>query len=147
MLFRSVISLYALIDSVLSLCMIMVVIALLVGRSQSLASLHPVLRMSSTRASNSQKTKVCQMCPPYLPICDISPPLQVNSLCASFEPLKLLNLFFVPVLAHEELLSTLLSSHVWWFHTLTTMHNVLVPNIAKGADKRVPSPLKYKINK
>jgi hypothetical protein len=35
--------------------MIMVVIALLVGRSQSFASLHSVLSMSSTRASNYQK--------------------------------------------------------------------------------------------
>jgi hypothetical protein len=37
--------------------MIMAVIALLVGRSQSFASLHFVLSMSSTRASNSQKPK------------------------------------------------------------------------------------------
>ena len=44
---------YALIINVLSLCIIMAVIALLVGRSQSLASLHPILSMSSTRASNS----------------------------------------------------------------------------------------------
>ena len=35
----------------------MAVIALLVGLSQSLASLHPVLSMSSTRASNSYKPK------------------------------------------------------------------------------------------
>jgi hypothetical protein len=35
--------------------MIMAVIALLVGRSQSFASLHSVLSISSTRASNSQK--------------------------------------------------------------------------------------------
>jgi hypothetical protein len=38
--FWLVISLYALINNVLSLCMIMAVIALLVGRSQSFASLH-----------------------------------------------------------------------------------------------------------
>jgi hypothetical protein len=43
------------VNDVLSLCMIMAVIALLVGRSQSFASLRPVLNMSSTRASNSQK--------------------------------------------------------------------------------------------
>jgi hypothetical protein len=35
--------------------MIMAVIALLVGRSQSFASPHFILSMSSTRASNSQK--------------------------------------------------------------------------------------------
>jgi hypothetical protein len=46
---------YASLNDVLSLCMIMAVIALLVGRSQSFASPHFVLSMSSTRASNSQK--------------------------------------------------------------------------------------------
>jgi hypothetical protein len=46
---------YASFNDVLSLCMIMTVIALLVGRSQSFASPHFVLSMSSTRASNSQK--------------------------------------------------------------------------------------------
>ena len=34
----------------------------------------------------------------------------------------------------------LLCSYVWWIHTLTSMNNVLVPNIAKRAGKRVPSP-------
>jgi hypothetical protein len=46
---------YASLSDVLSLCMIMAVIALLVGRSQSFSSPHFVLSMSSTRASNSQK--------------------------------------------------------------------------------------------
>jgi hypothetical protein len=46
---------YASLNDVLSLCMIMAVIALLVGRSQSFASPHFVLSMSSTRASNFQK--------------------------------------------------------------------------------------------
>jgi hypothetical protein len=46
---------YASLNDVLSLCMIMAVIALLVGRSQSFASPYFVLSMSSTRASNSQK--------------------------------------------------------------------------------------------
>jgi hypothetical protein len=46
---------YASFNVVLSLCMIMAVIALLVGRSQSFASPHFVLSMSSTCASNSQK--------------------------------------------------------------------------------------------
>ena len=92
--------------------MIMAVIALLVGRSQSFASLHPVLSMSSTRAFNSQKPKLCQMCPPYLPICGISPPLQVNLHVLPLKPSKLLNLFCVPVLGHEEVLGALLFSHV-----------------------------------
>ena len=39
-IFQLVISLYALINVVLSLCMIMAIIALLVGRSQSFANLH-----------------------------------------------------------------------------------------------------------
>jgi hypothetical protein len=64
--FWFVIPLYALVNNVLSLCMIMAVIALLAGRSQSFASLHSVLSMSSTRASNSQKPTF-PMCPPYLP--------------------------------------------------------------------------------
>jgi hypothetical protein len=46
---------YASFNDILSLCMIMAVIALLVGHSQSFASPHFVLSMSSTRASNSQK--------------------------------------------------------------------------------------------
>jgi hypothetical protein len=46
---------YASLNDVLSLCIIMAVIALLVGRSQSFASPHFVLSMSSNRASNSQK--------------------------------------------------------------------------------------------
>jgi hypothetical protein len=53
--FWLVIPLYASVNNVLSLCMITVVVALLVGRFQSFASLHSVLSMSSTRASNSQK--------------------------------------------------------------------------------------------
>jgi hypothetical protein len=52
-----VIPLYASVNDVLSLCMIMAVIALLVGRSQSFASLHFILRGNTSRASNSQKPK------------------------------------------------------------------------------------------
>ena len=91
--------------------MIMAVIALLVGRSQSLASLHPVLSMSSTRASNSQKPKFFQMCPPYIPICGISPPLQVNFSCVTFKPLKLLIFQICTLfLAHEEVIDGSLCS-------------------------------------
>jgi hypothetical protein len=46
---------FASLNDVLSLCMIMAVIALLVGRPQSFASPRFVLSMRSTRASNSQK--------------------------------------------------------------------------------------------
>jgi hypothetical protein len=58
--FWLVIPLYASFNDVLSLCMIMAVIALLVGHSQSFASLRFVLSISSTLASNSQKTKLFQ---------------------------------------------------------------------------------------
>jgi hypothetical protein len=61
--FRLVMPFYASFNDILSLCMIMTVIALLVGRSQSFASLHFVLSMSSTRASNSQKPSL-----PLLPL-------------------------------------------------------------------------------
>jgi hypothetical protein len=46
---------YVSFNDILSLCIIMAVIALLVGRSQSFASPHFILSMCSTRASNSQK--------------------------------------------------------------------------------------------
>jgi hypothetical protein len=76
--FWLVIPLHASVNDVLSLCMIMAVIALLVGRSQSFASLHYVLSMSSTRASNSQKPSF-PMCPPYLPISNLL--FKVHSTC------------------------------------------------------------------
>jgi hypothetical protein len=65
--FWLVIPLHASVNHVSSLCMIMAIIALLVGRSQSFESLHFVLSMTSTRASNSQKPSF-PMCPPYIPI-------------------------------------------------------------------------------
>jgi hypothetical protein len=55
---------YASVNDVLSLCMITAVIALLVGRSKSFASLHFVPSMSSTRASNSQSGTVVVGHPP-----------------------------------------------------------------------------------
>jgi hypothetical protein len=66
--FWLVMTFYASFNNVSSLCMIMAVIALLVGRSQSFASLHFVLSMSSTRASNSPKTKLC-LCVHYKFLC------------------------------------------------------------------------------
>jgi hypothetical protein len=76
--FWLVIPLYASVNDVLSLCMIMAVIALLVGRSQSFANLHFVLSMTATRASNSQKPSF-SMCPPYIPIRNLL--FQVYSTC------------------------------------------------------------------
>jgi hypothetical protein len=54
-LYDHLMSFYASLNDVLSLCIIMAVIALLVGRSQSFSSPHFLLSMSSTRASNSPK--------------------------------------------------------------------------------------------
>ena len=56
---------------------------------QAFASLNPVLSMITTRASKPEP-KTFHKCPPYLPICGISPPLQVNFSCATFKPSKLL---------------------------------------------------------
>jgi hypothetical protein len=65
--FWLVIPLYALVNNVLSLCMIMAVIALLVGHSQSFASLHlyweRILLVHPT-----PKNQSFPLCPPYLPI-------------------------------------------------------------------------------
>jgi hypothetical protein len=76
--FWLVIPLYALVNNILSLCMIMAIIALLVGHSQSFTSLHFVLSMSSTRVSNSQKPSF-PMCPPYMPISNLL--FQVHLTC------------------------------------------------------------------
>jgi hypothetical protein len=76
--FWLVIRLYASVNDVLSLCMIMAVIALLVGRSQSFASIHFVLRGNTSRASNSQKPSF-PMCSPYLSISNLL--FQAHSSC------------------------------------------------------------------
>jgi hypothetical protein len=76
--FWLMIPLYASVNDVLSLCMIMAGIALLVGRSLSFASLHFVLRGNTSRASNSKKPSF-PMCPPYLPISNLL--FQAHSTC------------------------------------------------------------------
>jgi hypothetical protein len=76
--FWLVIPLYTSVNDVLSLCMIMAVIALLVGRFQSFASLHFVLRGNTSRASNSQKPSF-PTCPPYLSISNFL--FQAHSSC------------------------------------------------------------------
>jgi hypothetical protein len=77
-------AIYASLNDVLSLCMIMPVIALLVGHSQSFASPHFVLCMSSTRASNSQN-QVIPMCPPYIPISNLLFQVHLTCFYLSFE--------------------------------------------------------------
>jgi hypothetical protein len=68
--FWLMISLYSLVNNVLSLCMIMAVIAHLVGRSRSFASLHlyweGILLVRPTT-----KNQVFPTCPPYLPISNL----------------------------------------------------------------------------
>ena len=54
----------------------------------SLASQKPVLRGNTSRASKTLNQNPCHLCPPYLPICGISPPLQVNCSCATFKTFK-----------------------------------------------------------
>jgi hypothetical protein len=76
--FWLVIPLYASVNDFLSLCMIMAIIALLVGRSQSFSSLYFVLQGNTSRASNSQKPSF-PMCPQYLPIRNLL--FQAHSSC------------------------------------------------------------------
>jgi hypothetical protein len=76
--FWLVIPLYASVNDVLSLCMIMAVIALLVGHSQSFTSLHFILRGNTSCASNSQKPSFL-MCPQYIPISNLL--FQIYSTC------------------------------------------------------------------
>jgi hypothetical protein len=76
--FWLVISLYALVNNVLSLCMIMAVIALLVGRSQSFASLH-LYWVWALLVHPIPQNQSLPMCPPYLPISNLL--FQVYSSC------------------------------------------------------------------
>jgi hypothetical protein len=76
--FWLVISLYALVNNVLSLCMIMAVIALLVSRSQSFASLH-LYYVWALLVHPTPKNQSFPMCPPYLPISNLL--FQVYSSC------------------------------------------------------------------
>jgi hypothetical protein len=90
--FWLVIPLYASVDDVLSLCMIMAVIAFLVGRSQSFASLHFVLRGNTSHASNSQKPSF-PMSPLYIPMHGICKPFQVNFHVLPFK--KIFKILFI----------------------------------------------------
>jgi hypothetical protein len=61
---------YALVYDVFSLCMIMTVIALLVGRSQSFASLH-LYRVWALLVHPTPKNQVIPMCPLYILISNL----------------------------------------------------------------------------
>jgi hypothetical protein len=76
--FWLVIPFYALVNNVLSLCMIMTVIALLVGRSQSFPSLH-LYWEGIFLVHPTPKNQSFPMCPPYLPTSNLL--FQVHSSC------------------------------------------------------------------
>ena len=59
-------------------CMLMTVFSLWLVASQSICLPSFVLRGNAACASNSLNPKLCQMTPPYLPICGISMLFQVN---------------------------------------------------------------------
>ena len=56
---------------------------------EAFASQNLVPSMITTRASKSEP-KTFHRCPPYLPICGISLPLQVNFSCAIFKTFKII---------------------------------------------------------
>ena len=136
--FWLLISLYVLIDNVLSLCMIMAIITLLVGRSQSFASLrlYWVWALLVHPTTKNQSLPIVSTIPTYMWYFTASP-----KWIACVLPLNLQRLLHVLcfVLAHEEVLNVLSSfSCLLWLQTLTSMHNVLVLNFAKE-QARVPT--------
>jgi hypothetical protein len=87
--FWLVISLYALVNNILSLCMIMTVIALLVGRSQSFTSLHlywvwPLLVHPTPKNQSYSKESTITSYAWYFK------PFQVNFHVLPFKTLKIL---------------------------------------------------------
>ena len=128
-----VISLYALINKVLSLCMIMAIIALLVGRSQSFASLHLywvwALLVHPTPKNQSFAKCVHHT---YLHVvfhCHS----KVNCSCATFKTFKIYSCFVFLFSSWGSVEWFAVSCMVTWLHTFTSMHNVLVLNNAKRA--------------
>ena len=68
-------------------------------------------------------------------------PLQVNCSCATFKTFKTIKPVLCSCFSSWGSIGCFIISFMFiWLHTLTSMHNVLVPNIAKRAGKRVPSP-------
>ena len=136
--FWLVISLYALINNVLSLCMIMAVIALLVGCSQSFASLHLywVWALLVHPTPKNQSFPIVSTIPTYMWYFTATPNWIASVLPLNFQNLLLILCF---VLAHEEVLNGLSSlSCLLWLQTFTSMHNVLVLSFAKE-QARVPT--------
>ena len=106
-IFWHVISLYALINSVLWLCMSMAIIALLVGRPQSFASLH-LYWVLALLVHPTPKNQTCHLCPPYLPICVIWSPLQSKFFMCYLQNLQKHYSYFVYFIAHGKVVCKLL---------------------------------------
>ena len=87
----------------------MTVIALLIVASQSIASLHLALSMSSTRASKSLKTKLFHRVH-YKFLCMVFPAIPSKFACATFKTFKILPFLCQCLPAHEEIVVGLLSS-------------------------------------
>ena len=119
--------------------MIMAFIALLVGRSHCLLAFN-CTEYKLYSCIQLPKTKVFQMCPPYLPICGISPPLQSKLLVCYLQTFKIIKLVLCCCFSSWGSIKCFIVSFLFiWLHILTSMHNVTVPNISKRSGKRVPS--------
>jgi hypothetical protein len=114
---------YASFNDVLSICMIMTVIALLVGRSQSFASPHFVLSMSSTRASNSQK-------PSYANVYTINfyawyfQAIPSKFSCATFQKSSNTSHFVTLFLAHGDVVVGFAIFHIVLFQKKALLHGM-----------------------
>jgi hypothetical protein len=118
--FWLVISLYALVNNVLSLCMIMAVIALLVGRSQSFASLHLYWEEILLVHPTTKNQVISKM----------------NHSKVNFHVLPFKNLqntsHFVPLfLAHEDVTGRDCYLPYWIKYPLTCMLHLLATNFAR----------------
>ena len=134
-----VVPLYALISNVLSLYMIMAIIALLVGCSQSFASLHMywVWALLVHPTPKNQSLPIVSTIPTYMWYFITTP-----KWIACVLPLNL------QTLLHVLCFFSSCGSIEWfivfsWLHTLTSMHNVLKSLILqKEQGNRVPIPNK-----
>jgi hypothetical protein len=109
--FWFVISLYALVNNVLSLCMIMAVIALLVGRSQSFASLH-LYWEGTLLVHPTPKNQVISKSPLQIPMHGIFEPFQSKFSCATFQNLQNTFHFVTLFSAHEDVVVGFVIFHI-----------------------------------
>ena len=119
-------SLYILINNALSLCMIMSIISLLVGRSKSFATLHLywvwALLVHPTPKNQSFAKCVHHT---YLHVV-FHRHSKVNYLSATFKTFKMYSCFVFLFSSWGRITCFTVSFMVTWLHTLTSMHNVLV---------------------